>query len=103
MSILAPYEFMERIKSLPFISSIYIYGSRARGENRLRSDIDIAVDCPHANDCDWQQILDIIDQADTLLPIDIIRWDTLPDGPLRQNILRDRKLVYRRESANENE
>lgn len=46
-------------------SSIYIYGSRARGENRLRSDIDIAVDCPYANDGDWQQILDIIDQAVT--------------------------------------
>jgi len=103
MSTLAPYEFIERLKSLPIVECLYMYGSRARGEHRSRSDIDLAVWCPRADDRDWQQILLIVEDADTLLPIDIIRLDTLPEGPLKTNIETDKKLLYRRDDCRGNQ
>jgi predicted nucleotidyltransferase len=91
------YDFFIQLTSLPFITDIYIYGSRARGEERTRSDIDLAVSCPDASESQWQQVLDIIENADTLLPIDIVRFDILPDGTLKENIRRDHQELYRKD------
>lgn len=81
------YEFIKQLKQLPFVESVILYGSRARGDHAKYSDIDLAVNCPLASERDWQQILDIIDQADTLLEIDCVRYDQLLDtSRLKQNI-----------------
>lgn len=91
------YDFFNQLTSLPFIADIYLYGSRARGEERTRSDIDLAVSCPDASESQWHQVLDIIENADTLLPIDIVRLDTLPDGALKENIRKDHRVLYRKD------
>jgi predicted nucleotidyltransferase len=52
-----------------FIEEIWLYGSRARGNQRERSDIDLAIVCPQANTQDWQKVLAILDEADPLLQI----------------------------------
>lgn len=91
------YRFIERLKALPFVQAIYLYGSRARGTHRQRADIDIAVNCPGANSVQWQQVQDIVDDADTLLEIDCLRLDQEPaDSLLRRNIERDKKVLYER-------
>lgn len=36
-----------------FIDEICLFGSRARGDNKERSDIDLAIVCPRASDTDW--------------------------------------------------
>ena len=94
---LPPYEFIERLKTLSFIEAIYLYGSRARGTHHRHSDIDLAVVCPKATLKDWQQVMDIIDEADTLLEVDCVRLDEeQPNSRLRQNIERDKKVIYER-------
>ena len=50
---LAHYAFIDRLKALPFIEAIYLFGSRARGTERERSDIDLAIVCPMAGMRDW--------------------------------------------------
>ncbi len=40
---LKKYEFIGKIKSLPFVKELWLYGSRARGDNKDKSDIDLAV------------------------------------------------------------
>lgn len=95
------YRFIGRLKALPFIEAIYLYGSRARGDHRSRSDIDLAIVCPQADRSQWQQILNIIEEADTLLAIDAIRLDELPEGALKTNIEADKKAIYWREPLNE--
>ena len=69
------YKFTENIKSLPFVEEIYLFGSRARGDNRSRSDIDLAISCPKATDDEWQKVRDIVENADTLLEIDCVRLE----------------------------
>ncbi|WP_108649850.1 nucleotidyltransferase family protein [Dongshaea marina] len=89
------YEFVQKIAALPFVRGIFLFGSRARENHAERADIDIAVDCPLASENQWQQILEIIEEADTLLPIDCVRYDTLsPESPLRTNINNDMQVIY---------
>ncbi len=91
------YLFLQKIADLPFVDAIYLFGSRARGDHRERSDIDLAVFCPNANENDWQSILELIDDADTLLPIDCIRLDKeSSNSSLRLQIEQDKKLIYER-------
>ncbi|CAK6513210.1 nucleotidyltransferase domain-containing protein [Rickettsia helvetica] len=71
--------FFVNLTTLPFIEEIWLFGSRGRGDNTERSDIDIAILCPNTNEDDWQQVLEIIYDADTLLKIDCVRFDTLND------------------------
>ena len=51
------YGFIEKLKELPFVDAIWLYGSRARGDFQDRSDIDLAIVCPKASDEDWQRVL----------------------------------------------
>ena len=89
------YAFIEKLKSLPFVDEIWLFGSRARGDHRERSDIDLAIIFPHATEQDWFQIMDIIENADTLLKVDCIRFEkSRISQELYGNILKERKVIY---------
>jgi predicted nucleotidyltransferase len=89
------YNFINQLKSLPFIDEIWLFGSRARGDHRKKSDIDLAIICPNATDDDWLKIDHIIEEADTLLKIDCInfRKNKISDE-LYHHILKDKKVIY---------
>ena len=94
---LTDYHFLQEIAALDVVDAIYLFGSRARGDNRERSDIDIAVLCPRATKKDWLSIINIVENADTLLMIDCIRLDEeLTTSPLYQQIAKDKQLIYER-------
>lgn len=86
MNTLLDYDFVRKLKALSFVDAVYLYGSRARGDNNERSDIDIAVECPTATDEDWLVVLDIVDNADTLLKIDCVRYDKIDNTKLLNEI-----------------
>lgn len=82
---------------MPFVDALWLFGSRARGYATPRSDIDIAVLCPRATPADWHRILDTVEESDTLLKIDAVRFDELgEDDPLRAEILRTHIPVFAR-------
>lgn len=92
---IANYNFIEKLRNLNFVKKIILFGSRARGDNLKRADIDLAVVCPKASTNDWFRLLKIIDEADTLLKVDCIRFDELADDSvLRQNIENDGRVIY---------
>jgi predicted nucleotidyltransferase len=94
------YRFLQRLQVLPFVDALILYGSRARGDHRERSDIDLAVLAPRASDKQWREVLEIVDNADTLLTIDCVRLDALPvNDPLRVNIEREGVSLSRRPNA----
>ena len=100
---LESYQFIAKLKDLSFIDEIWLFGSRGRGDQHDRSDIDLAIICPKATSRDWQKVLGVIDEADTLLKIDCLRFDTLSkDDTLRFNILRDKRLIYQKDKSMEN-
>ena len=94
---ISSYAFLKKLEKLPFIEKIWLYGSRAREDSRDRSDIDLAIECPDATFLDWQNVLDVIENADTLLKIDCIRLDDLdPNSSFKKNILEDKKLLFQK-------
>ncbi|KJW02838.1 nucleotidyltransferase domain protein [Rickettsia endosymbiont of Ixodes pacificus] len=100
MNSIIEYSFLTNLTKLPFIEEVWLFGSRGRGDNRERSDIDIAILCPNANEDDWQQVLEIIYDADTLLKIDCVRFDTLnDDDKFKQNIINFKKILYKKGEA----
>lgn len=91
------YQFFRQLEDLSFVQSIILYGSRSQGDNAPRADIDLAINCPKANDNDWSTILDIVENADTLLKIDCVRFDRLSDSnPLKINISKQGVTIYDR-------
>lgn len=91
------YAFLQRLKQLEFVKNIYLFGSRAKGNASARSDIDLALDCPGATASQWLQVLDIIEDADTLLKIDCVRFDTLLDNELlKLSIVKNSILIFTR-------
>ena len=90
----ADYQFLEKLKVLPFIEAIWLFGSRARGDHRHKSDIDLAILCPYATDSEWLQVLDIIEDADTLLKIDCMRFSKDINPVLYKNIPKEKQILY---------
>ena len=92
------YHFFKSLQNLAFVRSIILYGSRAQGKAKERADIDLALLCPDASAQDWSKVMDIVgDKADTLLKIDCVRLDALPDSsPLKANIIKEGIVLYDR-------
>lgn len=96
---IAGYGFWQKLAGLSFVKAVYLFGSRARGDSRIRSDIDLAVDCPEASFGQWQEVLDIVEDADTLLAIDVVRYDHLGDSVFRHKIDQNKVVVYENGNA----
>lgn len=89
-------DLLKQLKKLPFIDDIYLFGSRTDSVHAKYADIDIAINCPNATIKEWQQILDIIENAETLLKIDCIRYDKISDKLLKQEIDNKKVILYAR-------
>ena len=72
------------------IEKIILFGSRARGTNTERSDIDIAV---YGGDFD-QFYWDVKEKTHSLLMFDIVRADESISDELRQEIKKDGVVIY---------
>lgn len=85
---------------MPFVTKIILYGSRARGDNSARSDIDLAVETLSVDRSLWAEVWQIIESADTLLKIDCVHLNLAAarkNDPLYVAILREGKVLYRKE------
>jgi nucleotidyltransferase substrate binding protein (TIGR01987 family) len=96
---LGNYHFLQKLKQLPFIDKILLYGSRARDDYKERSDIDLAIVCPRASNENWLEVLDIISNADTLLKIDCVRAETVSEkSSLKQAINKESIILYQKDT-----
>lgn len=82
---LQQYAFFEVLTALPFVKTIYLYGSRARRDHNSRSDIDLAVRYIDEKPIYRAAVQGILDNADTLLKIDCVDLDPV-SGPLKEAI-----------------
>lgn len=87
--------FFQEIIRIPAVMRVILYGSRARGDASSRADIDLAVDAPGASQEDWLKVTDCLEHPDTLLSVDYVRYDILPqDSPLKHNIDKDGIVLF---------
>ena len=91
-----PYEFINELKKLKFIDEIWLYGSRAREAHLERSDIDLAIICPKASKNEWLEVLKILEKKDTLLQVDIVRYDEIKDIKFKKRIEKEKIVIYKK-------
>ncbi len=85
-----------RLAAQPRVQRIWLFGSRARGDARDRSDIDLAIEAPHANRREWLDVCRLVEEeAETLLPIDVIRVEEAPDR-LREQVRAEGRVLFER-------
>jgi len=80
---------------LPSVRRIILFGSRARGDARSRSDVDLAVEAPAAGRREWLEVVEALEDADTLLSVTVVRLDEVSDS-LRRRILVEGRVLYER-------
>ncbi len=71
---------------------ILLFGSRARGDNRERSDIDLAI--YGMSEEDRARFWSDIDDLPTLLKFDLVHVTELTDAGLVKNIEKDGVVLY---------
>ena len=88
---------VERIKRNPRVEKIILFGSRARGDERERSDIDLAVVAPELTQGEWSELWTYVDEeAPTLLKIDLVLWREA-SGQIQESIAREGVILYERQ------
>ena len=84
---------LEQIRSIAEqydLCSVILFGSRARGDFKERSDIDLAVSGGDISGF----ALAVDEETDTLLQYDVVNLDSRVDEALLENIEKDGKVLY---------
>lgn len=72
------------------IDKVILFGSRARGDFKRTSDIDLAV-----TGGDFERFaLDVDEETQILLEFDIVNLDSEMQDELRESIFREGKILY---------
>lgn len=93
-----PVHMLERLRQVlqrhPAVARAVVYGSRAKGNFRAGSDIDLVLDAPTLS---WSEFLCIEQEIDDLLlpyQVDLSRWADIEDGPLQDHITRVGRVLW---------
>lgn len=81
----------------PEVEEVIIYGSRAKGNNKNGSDIDLVIT---KGDVDFTQFNKITEKLDDLLlpyQIDLSLYSLIDNPDLKEHIKRAGKIFYRRD------
>lgn len=68
--------------SFPGVNKIILYGSRARGDYKHTSDIDIAIDAPLMTSKEFAQVWNAVDDLPIIYTFDIAHLQSLTNKPL---------------------
>ena len=79
----------------PKIDRIKLFGSRARGDHRPRSDYDLAVSAPEMTNEEWARWkLELEEKVPSLCGLDLLWIEQINDQNLLAMIERDGVVVY---------
>lgn len=90
------------LASFPDVAKATLYGSRARGDYRRASDIDLAVETADGSPLGWNRVLDIhgaIDDLDLILKTDVVDRNAIKSASLAEAIARDGVVFWERNSV----
>lgn len=93
------YELQEFCLKDEHIDKVILFGSRARGDYRRTSDIDLAMYTCDSSHSQQNLIEQSIQEMSTPLKIDVLFMDRLTKEQLVSNILRDGRIIYEKGTA----
>jgi predicted nucleotidyltransferase len=87
-------EFIKTVQTNPHVEEIILFGSRATGDHRERSDVDLAIRGPKLLSEDWTVFRAQVEEAKSLYWISIIDFDHSPPE-IQVRIRHQGKTIYR--------
>jgi type III restriction enzyme len=78
----------------PGVRAVWVFGSRARGDARPASDIDLAVDAPDLDENGFATLQRRLLDLPTLYKVDALHWQRVTEPLLRAEIERDRQTFW---------
>jgi predicted nucleotidyltransferase len=87
----------------PNVRRAVLYGSRAKGNYKPGSDIDLTLFAAEGRQIDHRELADILDEVDDLLlpyTLDLSNFDALDHAELKAHIERVGKVFYDRGDEN---
>jgi predicted nucleotidyltransferase len=88
-------QLIKQLAVQPHLKRVWLFGSRARDDATERSDIDLAIEAPGADRREWLEVCRLVEEAQTLLPIDVVRLEDAPDA-LRTAIRKEGQILFER-------
>lgn len=80
--------------SFSSVKRIIVYGSRARGDYRTGSDIDIAIDAPNMTDAEFSRLWNSLDDLPIIYTMDIVHLQGLKNQPLLEAIAKEGRVIW---------
>jgi predicted nucleotidyltransferase len=92
----AVIEMVRRVFSrYPSVTEVRVYGSRAKGDYKAGSDIDLSIMDEDVSSAQLMQIETEFDELPTLYSIDLSLFHHIDNPALTEHILRVGKVFYR--------
>jgi type III restriction enzyme len=87
-------KLLDLFDTTPNLDRVWIYGSRARGDHRDESDIDLAVDAPEMTSTDFSRLAGRLEELGLIYRVDMLHLQSNLEQSFRSNIERDRKVFW---------
>jgi predicted nucleotidyltransferase len=85
------------LQNFPSVLEVRVFGSRATGQARRASDLDLAISAPDATPLEWSDICEAIENVPIIYEIDLVRPEKTANERLREKIRREGIVIYPRE------
>ena len=79
-------------------NKIILFGSRARGDFKESSDIDIAIEFLNNNKDNFIKIQTRLEDLNTLYKFDIVDFNSLKEDKFKKEILKDGIVIYNKDN-----
>jgi len=81
--------------NFPEVKLVYVYGSRAKGNFKLGSDIDLAIMEPASDLRLRSKLQSLFDDSHLPMRVDLVDFQSLESDSLKAHILRVGRCIYR--------
>jgi len=78
----------------PLVERAVVYGSRATGNFKPQSDIDLAIYSSEMSDKEFARLRFEIQELPIVFKLDVVRFDTLGDIGLKRKVFQEGKTIY---------
>lgn len=82
------------LRRFGFVRNVRVFGSRATGTARRASDLDLAISAPAANNLEWAELCDALENASLIYELDVVRAERTDNERLREKIAREGVTVF---------